>query len=143
MVARILHRTGVHFGPEEEMIAAHESNQFGHFEDKRFVNLNDDLLVFLGGGWDQPPVLLPGWELQGELEPYRSRARDLLRNHDLRSGNTNAVTLGAHRRVEIRDKFFQRGVKTSNIHTRSTKHSLWKETDSAHPYSSKDSTGRH
>ena len=37
-------------------------NPKGYFEVQAIVQLDDELLAHLGGAWDQPPVLDPGWE---------------------------------------------------------------------------------
>jgi hypothetical protein len=40
--------------------------------------LDEEVLVHLGGSWDQPPVLDSGWENDASLDPLRSRAAKLL-----------------------------------------------------------------
>jgi hypothetical protein len=42
------------------------------------MQLDDEVLAQLGGAWDQPPVLDPGWEHAAELEPFRARAAVIL-----------------------------------------------------------------
>jgi hypothetical protein len=42
------------------------------------MQLDDELLAHLGGAWDQPPVLDPGWELDAGLDPFRTRAAEVL-----------------------------------------------------------------
>jgi hypothetical protein len=42
------------------------------------MELNEELLAELGGAWDQPPVLDPGWEHAPTLDALRTRASDLL-----------------------------------------------------------------
>ncbi|MGH2637370.1 MAG: hypothetical protein ACRDHU_14655, partial [Actinomycetota bacterium] len=42
------------------------------------MELNDELLAHLGGAWDQPPLLEPGWEDDASLDPFRSRASAIL-----------------------------------------------------------------
>ena len=36
------------------------------------------MLAHLGGAWDQPPVLDPGWEDDAGLDPFRARAGEIL-----------------------------------------------------------------
>jgi hypothetical protein len=42
------------------------------------TELDDEVLAALGGSWDRPPVLTAGWEHEPALEPFRSRARQVL-----------------------------------------------------------------
>ena len=53
-------------------------NTIGYFEIQAVTQLDDELLAHLGGAWDQPPVLDPGWERAGGLEEFRERAAEIL-----------------------------------------------------------------
>lgn len=53
-VMRVLHALGVDLGPEERLMGAASSNQFGHFELVPYVDLNDQLLTELGSHWAAP-----------------------------------------------------------------------------------------
>ena len=44
------------------MLRPGPDNPKGYFEVQAIVQLDDELLAHLGGAWDQPPVLDPGWE---------------------------------------------------------------------------------
>jgi len=56
MVAALLHHAGLYLGPEDELMPATPDNQDGFWENMRFVELNDEILSTLGGGWDEPPA---------------------------------------------------------------------------------------
>lgn len=49
-------------------------NPVGYFEVQSIMELNEQLLAHLGGAWDQPPVLDPGWERDEGLDELRGRA---------------------------------------------------------------------
>ena len=42
----------------------------GYWENKSIQEFDDELLAALGGAWDHPPVLAPGWEAQPDLGPH-------------------------------------------------------------------------
>ena len=46
-----------------------------HFESRSMVTFDDDLLAELGGSWDGPPHLAPGWEEHPELLAFDDHAR--------------------------------------------------------------------
>lgn len=65
-------------GIESELAASAPDNEEGFWEDRRFVALNQEILDRLGGGWDIPPRVEPGWERRVDLSPVRARATSLL-----------------------------------------------------------------
>jgi hypothetical protein len=78
MVANLLRIRGLSLGPEERLLAANASNEFGHFEHGGFVEINEALLKHLGGSWDNPPRLRPGWEHDPALDQMIQAARLLV-----------------------------------------------------------------
>ena len=60
------------------MLRPGPDNPKGYFEVQSIMQLDDELLAHLGGAWDQPPVLDPGWEHTPGLEPFRARAAEIL-----------------------------------------------------------------
>ena len=60
MVAKLLCESGVYLGPPDEIMPAADENPEGFWENLKFVELNDELLARLGGGWDLPPRQ-PDW----------------------------------------------------------------------------------
>ncbi len=49
-----------------------------HFESTTLIDANAALLGALGGGWDDPPQLLPGWETEPPATDFDDRARAAL-----------------------------------------------------------------
>jgi hypothetical protein len=78
MVARLLEVCGLFLGPEKEL-GFDTNNGEPHWENVRFVALNDQILNRLGGSWDNPPKLLAGWEHTPEVEALRSQAKKLIK----------------------------------------------------------------
>jgi hypothetical protein len=78
VVAGALRFLGVSLGDPARMLKPGADNPKGYFEIQAVVQLDDELLAHLGGAWDQPPVLDPGWERAGDLEPFRARAATVL-----------------------------------------------------------------
>jgi hypothetical protein len=69
---------GVSLGDPERHMRPGGDNPAGYFELQSVMELNEELLAHLGGAWDQPPVLDPGWEADPGLEPFRARATQVL-----------------------------------------------------------------
>ena len=78
LVAGLLRELGVDLGPDEALLPADSNNESGYFELRELVHLNNDILAELGGSWDQPPDLSPGWEGSEQLAELRDSARELL-----------------------------------------------------------------
>ncbi|HEV7682570.1 MAG TPA: sulfotransferase [Pyrinomonadaceae bacterium] len=78
MVARLLHACGMFLGPDDELSQPVVDNPAGYFEHPEFLKLNEDILAQLGGSWNEPPALTPGWESNDELGPFFKRAENLL-----------------------------------------------------------------
>ncbi len=72
--ARALSLLGVSLGDEQAMMPPGPDNPAGYWEIQRIKEFNDELLSHLGGAWDFPPLLEPGWERDTTLEPFRDRA---------------------------------------------------------------------
>lgn len=54
MVARSIHKQGeVHMG--DKLLLGLPDNPKGHYENKKFLHLNIDILKAAGGSWDNPP----------------------------------------------------------------------------------------
>jgi O-antigen biosynthesis protein len=79
MTTRLLHRLGVGLGPEEEMLAADpDDNARGYWEPEWMIELNEDVLVAMGGSHLEPPDMPAGWERDPRLDRLRARAAGLL-----------------------------------------------------------------
>ncbi len=77
-IAGALGLLGVALGAPERMLRPGPDNPKGYFEIQAITQLDDEVLAHLGGAWDQPPVLDPGWELASGLVPFRERAAAIL-----------------------------------------------------------------
>lgn len=73
-VAGALRCLGVSLGDPSRLMRPGPDNPLGYFEVQAIMELDDELLAHLGGAWDQPPVLDPGWELDSGLDSLRERA---------------------------------------------------------------------
>ncbi len=69
---------GVSLGDPARHLPPGPDNPKGYFEVKAIMQLDDELLGLLGGAWDQPPVLDPGWEHDARLDDCRVRAAEIL-----------------------------------------------------------------
>jgi len=77
-VASALRALGVSLGDPARWLKPGADNPLGYFEVAALVQLDDEVLAHLGGAWDQPPVLDPGWEHAEGLDPFRERAAEIL-----------------------------------------------------------------
>ncbi|MEW6441352.1 MAG: sulfotransferase [bacterium] len=68
-LTRMLHFCGLDLGDPRDLMPPQKDNPEGFWENLQFVRLNDEILQKLGGGWDFPPELAPGWEHDPILEP--------------------------------------------------------------------------
>lgn len=75
---RALQLLGVSLGDPELLMAPGPDNPAGYWENRLVRELDDTLLAELGGSWDRPPVLEPGWEHHRGLDPWREEAREAL-----------------------------------------------------------------
>lgn len=76
--ARSLMLLGVDFGDPLALMGPGPDNPAGYWENRYLKELSDLLLSELGGSWDRPPVLRPGWQDDDGLDHLRSRAAQLL-----------------------------------------------------------------
>ena len=78
MITRLLNIGGLNLGSKNGLLAGNELNERGYFESKAINNLGHRLLAELGGAWDYPPLLQPGWELDPSLDDYYHEARNII-----------------------------------------------------------------
>lgn len=76
-VTRLIDLLGVPVG--EPRLAPQPDNPAGFWEISSLMELNDELLALLGGAWDSPPELSPGWESAPDLEGTCLRATEAFR----------------------------------------------------------------
>jgi hypothetical protein len=77
-VASALRALGISLGDPGRLMRPGPDNPAGYYEVQSILDLNQEVLAHLGGAWDAPPVLDPGWENDPELAPFRSRALQIL-----------------------------------------------------------------
>src|SRR4051812_31811153 len=77
-VAAALGCLGVSLGDPARMLRPGSDNPKGYFEIQALQQLDDELLAYLGGAWDQPPVLQPGWEHTKGIDSFKARAAEIL-----------------------------------------------------------------
>jgi GT2 family glycosyltransferase len=77
MVAKALHLAGLFLGEEADLIDPTPDNPDGYWENARFVDVNDEILAALGGGWDNPPVVPRRFEEDAHLHGLRQTAKKL------------------------------------------------------------------
>src|SRR5690606_4102139 len=89
--ARALELLGVSLGRPEGLLAPGSDNPAGYWENRAIQELDDELLAHLGGSWDHPPVLTPGWERADDLEPFVTRAHAILDRDFARAASAGPV----------------------------------------------------
>jgi hypothetical protein len=103
MVARLLQVCGLFLGPEEEL-GFDSNNGEPHFENVRFVALNDRILNRLGGSWNDPPEFPAGWERMRKVEALTRQAQNLIKRLGVQyywgwKDPRNSLTLPFWRRI--------------------------------------------
>jgi hypothetical protein len=76
--ARALDVLGVSFGDADALMKPGPDNEAGYWENAEIKELDNDLLAHLGGSWDSPPVLAPGWADDPAIEEFHVRATEVL-----------------------------------------------------------------
>lgn len=78
MITRLLHLCGLYLGEEKDLVSADPHNLEGYWEHHQFLMINEELLTALGGGWDFPPRVEPGWEKSNEVSYIKTKASKLI-----------------------------------------------------------------
>jgi hypothetical protein len=78
IAARALQLLGVSLGDESGLLPPGRDNPAGYWENRYIQELDDEILAELGGAWDEPPVLVSGWEQDEALDPFRERGQAIL-----------------------------------------------------------------
>lgn len=78
MITRLLNLNGLYLGTEADLMAVSEDNPEGYWENQRLTNINDDILKHLGGTWDNPPEMKPGWSDAPEFKLFQDRFRGVV-----------------------------------------------------------------
>jgi len=78
MVANLLRGGGLYLGTDADLKSASQYNADGFWEHVRLVDLNEEILNRLGGGWDAPPPMPEGWVGAEPLRDLHASARAIL-----------------------------------------------------------------
>lgn len=78
LVTNALRLCGLYLGPERDLLEIRVGNPEGHWENRRFVAVNDAVLARLGGWWAGPPAT-SSYERGGDLGAEKEAAARLLR----------------------------------------------------------------
>jgi hypothetical protein len=79
MLAHLLHRCGLYFGAQWEMMPPQADNVEGFWENLAFVSLNEELLAMFNGSWDMPPQIPSIGTCSGEpMRLLQAKAETLL-----------------------------------------------------------------
>jgi Sulfotransferase family len=79
MVAHALKLADVYLGDDKDLFAPTHENPDGYWEHARFVELNDEILARLGGGWERPPPVPARFGDDERLSGLEREARKLVR----------------------------------------------------------------
>jgi hypothetical protein len=77
-VASVLPSLGVSLGDSSRLMKPGPDNPAGYYEVQGILELNEELLARLGGAWDAPPLLDPGWEISDGLDDLKERATQIV-----------------------------------------------------------------
>jgi hypothetical protein len=73
-----LEAAGLFLGPPSAVAPTERDNSEGYFELYPIAQLNEEILIHLGGAWDRPPVFRAGWSAEPEIEVFVQRASDMV-----------------------------------------------------------------
>jgi hypothetical protein len=82
MITGLLRASGLYLGEESNLLDPDRSNVAGFHEHTKFIEINDEILTTLGGGWDFPPLVEPSWPKSARLGALRSKAISLVSTFD-------------------------------------------------------------
>ncbi|MEO5903480.1 MAG: hypothetical protein ABIQ55_05645, partial [Gemmatimonadaceae bacterium] len=77
-LTRIVSALGAYLGPESMLVPPANDNPTGFWELKSIIDINQSILVRLGGRAMDPPALQEGWELSESVSDLRGRAETLI-----------------------------------------------------------------
>lgn len=79
-VTSVVELLGLELGDRRDLMAANMANERGYWESKRLTEFQESLLEKLGGDWETPPTLSPGWERDWRLMRRLGLARRTFRD---------------------------------------------------------------
>jgi hypothetical protein len=79
LTTHILSLNGVYLGLDDDLIQPDSRlNPAGFWEHEGIVRLNERVMESLGGSWERPPEMSPGWQGSEELSALREEAGSLV-----------------------------------------------------------------
>src|SRR5262249_7406766 len=78
MVTHALKLGGLYLGDEADLLAPGPENPDGYWENAQLVDVNDEVLSALGGGWEALPGGPSDWAADDRLGDVRGRAASIL-----------------------------------------------------------------
>ena len=81
MIARMLNLCGLYLGEEADLWDPRmnpDMNPTGYWEHQEIHAFMDRLFQFLGGTWENPPLLSVGWEYDSAVEPFYEEAKEMV-----------------------------------------------------------------
>ncbi len=79
LLSRLLNHCGLYLGPDADILPAEPSNSDGHWENIRFIAINEALMAQRQCAWDHVRPLDDQWELASSCDSVRERAAQLVR----------------------------------------------------------------
>lgn len=113
MATRALNLLGFGLGPKSGLLPSAPDNPMGFWESKDVVHLNNRLLAFLGGTWDEPPMLDPGWHRSSRLHAFVPELHECLAH--IRSTNDPAHYVIKDPRLSLLMPLWRSAVTESDV----------------------------
>src|SRR5579884_2020900 len=81
VATRLLEIAGAFVGTEDHLLGGNESNPLGHWEDVRYLSINDRLLNAYGGCYWNPPIFPDRWVDDEPVKALLGEAEALLEDN--------------------------------------------------------------
>lgn len=81
LTQKILNLMGIFIGTEDKIINPEIDNPKGYWEQFEIVNINDKILNFFNGSWDNPPKFPENWTKNDTIVQLKQEAYDILKSN--------------------------------------------------------------
>lgn len=78
MLSNLLAKSGIYWGPPEALLGPKKENPKGYWEHQEIIELNDNILTYFSGAWNQVPHFPKDWFNDPGLTPLKQRAKEIL-----------------------------------------------------------------
>lgn len=82
MVARMLNLAGLYLGEDEDINFTGPDNVDGFWENRHFVQLNDQILLQNDGAWDMPTTISAEWKISNNAQTLQNEASELIKKFE-------------------------------------------------------------